>query len=100
MKIKIENMPEGLTSGTYDVEMVEVEYTKGQAEPVMRLRFMPPQTEPETTFLLVEVEKEWADMAAQEIAATDAVVHVIAHNEKYPHGCCCQHCPHGGNCRD
>lgn len=99
MKIKTENMPEGLPPGEYEVEMVKVEYTKGRSEPIMYLRFMPPP-KPKTTFLLVEVETDWAHHTEQRLTDLVGIKSVSIHNENHPHGCCCQHCPHGGNCRD
>jgi hypothetical protein len=101
VRIEIENMPQGVPPGTYDVEATGVDYRKGN-EPVLKLRFTfrTPPPEPVTTFLLVEVSKDKAIHMQTELLDTPGVLSVAAHNEQYPHGCCCQHCPHNGNCRD
>jgi hypothetical protein len=60
-----------------------------------------PPPEPETTFLLVEVDKAIIAMRRlAENAESVGIRSVTVHNDEYPHGCCCQHCPHNGNCRD
>jgi hypothetical protein len=94
-------LPDGLPAGTYDVEPVDVIRNAG-GEPVMRLRFKPaPEPpKPETTFLLVEVDKDWVNHNVARIGEWSSVKSVTVHNEDHPHGCCCQHCPHNGNCRD
>lgn len=57
--------------------------------------------EPETTFLLVEVDKAIIAMRRlAENAESVGIRSVTVHNDEHPHGCCCQHCPHNGNCRD
>ena len=99
MKIETEGFPKGLPPGTYDVD-AEYVYSKA-AEPVIKLKFRehtPPK--PETTFLLVEVRKDAVDQVQAYLSATPAVVSAYVHNDDHPAGCCCQHCPHGTNCRD
>lgn len=54
----------------------------------------------QSSFLLVEVDDRLADDVAAYLPAVIGVQGVSVHNEDHPHGCCCQHCPHGGNCRD
>jgi hypothetical protein len=51
-----------------------------------------------TAYLLVEVpdEDQAASIAEQIEQGTDGVRTVYNHGQ----GCCCQHCPHNGNCRD
>lgn len=49
-----------------------------------------------TRMFLVEVDDRMADEIATALAqGVDGVKDVIDHGQ----GCCCQHCPHGGNCR-
>lgn len=96
MRIKTENMPKGLPPGEYEVEMVKVEYTKGQSEPTMHLRFLPPVGRPPAKILTVEVEGFAEGHIRHWLEGQRGVRAVYDH----PHGCCCQHCPHGGNCRD
>jgi hypothetical protein len=101
MKIEIEGFPSDLPAGTYDVLPLEVTYGP-LGEPIMKMVFSPPKPppEPETTFLLVEVEKDWANHTIRRLPELAGVKMVTVHNEDHPHGCCCQHCPHRGNCRD
>jgi hypothetical protein len=54
----------------------------------------------QSSFLLVEVDDRLAGDVAAYLPAVNGVQGVSAHNEEYPNGCCCQHCPHNGNCRD
>lgn len=54
----------------------------------------------QSSFLLVEVDDRLAGDVAASLLAVNGVQGVTAHNEDHPNGCCCQHCPHGGNCRD
>jgi hypothetical protein len=55
----------------------------------------------QSSFLLVEVDDRMADDVAYYLAqGVNGVQDVAVHNEEYPRGCCCQHCPHNGNCRD
>lgn len=54
----------------------------------------------QTTYLLVKVDDRLADEVAYYLArGVNGITEVTAHNEDYPDGCCCQHCPHNGNCR-
>jgi hypothetical protein len=53
-----------------------------------------------TRLLLVEVTDDPQVDIADLLKDMYGVDAVYEHNEKYPNGCCCPHCPHGGNCRD
>jgi DNA-binding IclR family transcriptional regulator len=44
---------------------------------------------------LVEVDDRVAEQVAMAVAQAYGVRDVTDHGD----GCCCQHCPHGGNCR-
>lgn len=98
MRAEIEGAGE-LPQGEYEAEFVTVDVTG--REPVLRLRLKPvPPPPPKTTFLLVEVRDDQAGTAAGRILGIPGVVGSYPHNEDHPHGCCCQHCPHSGDCRD
>jgi hypothetical protein len=101
VKIETEGFPQGLPPGVYNVD-AEYVYAKTGSEPIIKVKFRAhtPPAEPETEFLLVEVRKDAVDQVQSYLVATPAVRSVTAHNEDHPHGCCCQHCPAGGNCRD
>ena len=53
----------------------------------------------QSSFLLVEVDDRVADDLAVSLHGVSGVRGVTVHNENHPNGCCCQHCPHKGNCR-
>ena len=51
-----------------------------------------------TALLLVEVDDRMADDVAAYLGGAGAVIGVRS-VEDHGGGCCCQHCPHRGNCR-
>lgn len=53
----------------------------------------------QATYLLVEVDDRAAGDFLAALGSVSGVLSVTAHNEDHPNGCCCQHCPHDGNCR-
>jgi DNA-binding transcriptional regulator PaaX len=51
------------------------------------------------TYLLVQVNDRLAEDVAAYLLGVNGVQEVSVHNEEHPNGCCCQNCPHNGNCR-
>jgi len=95
MRTEIENIPEGLPPGIYDVEFAQ--FTQDEdGEPVVRLRFKPQSPpEPEKAYLLVEVDKSYNQERLQRyiLEASDGVLAIYDHGK----GCCCKNCPWDGN---
>lgn len=60
----------------------------------------PALPEPEIVTLLVEVDARAAAGLENDLMSVTSIRSVSVHNDEYPNGCCCQHCPHRGNCRD
>lgn len=96
MKIEIEGLPHGLPTGTYEVEPVNVEYAK-TGEPVMKLRFKPQVQPPKRAHIIVEIDPGQVAAMTDELRKSfgSAIGMIYDHGP----GCCCQQCPHDGNCR-
>jgi hypothetical protein len=76
MKIEIQDMPQGLPPGAYDIEMMEVVYSKG-GEPTMRMRFKGRTPPPEPVkYLLVGVKESALGHVQAYLSATPGVTDV------------------------